>query len=83
MKVSEHQKSRSFFDLGQRSLRFQCENLFFSKTVRQFGTKVHMKALGRMGMKIYTNGLGHITNMAAMPVYGENLKRSSPEPLDR
>ena len=25
-------------------------------------------------MKLYTNELGHITNMAAMPVYGKNLK---------
>ena len=28
-------------------------------------------------MKIYTNELGHITNMAAMPIYGNNLKKSS------
>ena len=35
-------------------------------------------------MKIYTNGLGHITNMAAMPIYGKNLKQSfSPEAIDR
>ena len=34
-------------------------------------------------MKIYTNELGHITNMAAMPIYGKNLKKSSsPEPID-
>ena len=25
-------------------------------------------------MKIYINGLGHMTNMAAMPIYGKNLK---------
>ena len=25
-------------------------------------------------MKIYTNELGHITNMATMPIYGKNLK---------
>ena len=32
-------------------------------------------------MKIYTNELGHMTNMAAMPIYGKNLnKSSSPEP---
>ena len=31
-------------------------------------------------MKIYTNELGHMTNMAAMPIYGKNLKKSfSPE----
>ena len=25
-------------------------------------------------MKIYTNELGHMTNVAAMPIYGKNLK---------
>ena len=35
-------------------------------------------------MKIYTNELGQKTNMAAMPIYGKNLKKySSPEPKDR
>ena len=34
-------------------------------------------------MKIYTNELGHIINMAAMPIYDKNHKKSSsPEPLD-
>ena len=43
-----------------------------------------MKALGGIGMKIYTNELGHMTNMAAMPIYSKNLKKSSsPEPVDR
>ena len=28
-------------------------------------------------MKIYTNELGHMTNMATMPIYGKNLKTSS------
>ena len=35
-------------------------------------------------MKIYTNELGHMTKMAAMPIYGKNLKKSSsPEPPGR
>ena len=35
-------------------------------------------------MKINTNELGHMTNMAAMPIYGKNHKKSSPpEPIDR
>ena len=35
-------------------------------------------------MKIYINELGHMTNMAAMPIYGKTLKKtSSPEPIDR
>ena len=48
-------------------------NLFLSKTVGQFGTKDHMKAWRRTGMKINTNELGHMTKMAAMPIYGKNL----------
>ena len=42
-----------------------------------------MKAWGRMEMKIYINDLGHMTNMAAMPIYGKTFKKSSPEPIDR
>ena len=35
-------------------------------------------------MKIDINELGHMTKMAAMPIYGKNLKKSSsPKPLDR
>ena len=34
-------------------------------------------------MKIYTNEVGHMTNMVAMPIYGKTLKKScSPEPID-
>ena len=29
------------------------------------------------GMKVFSNGLCHMTNMAAMPIYGKNLKKSS------
>ena len=28
-------------------------------------------------MIIYTNELGHMTNMATMPIYGKNLKKST------
>ena len=35
-------------------------------------------------MKSYTNELGHMTNMAAMPICVKNLiKSSSPEPIDQ
>ena len=30
------------------------------------------------GKKVYINGPGHMTKMAAMPIYGKNLKKSSP-----
>ena len=58
--------------------------MFFSKTDGRFETKVQMKAGGRIGMKIYTNEVGHMTKMAAMPIYDKNLKKSSsPEPIDQ
>ena len=35
-------------------------------------------------MKTYTNELGHMTSMAAVPIYGKSLKKSSSaEPIDR
>ena len=35
-------------------------------------------------MKIDINELGHMTNMAAMPIYGKNLKKSSStKPIDQ
>ena len=35
-------------------------------------------------MKIFTNELGHMTNMVAMPIYGTKLKKaSSPDPIDQ
>ena len=40
-----------------------------------------MKAYGRMGMKIFTNELGHITKMVAMPIYGKKTLKSSPPEL--
>ena len=55
----------------------------YQRSKSQFGTKVHMNTWGRMGMNMYTNELGRMTNMAAMPIYGKNLKKSSPpEPID-
>ena len=29
---------------------------------------------GEGGTKVYMNGIGHMTKMAAMPIYGKNLK---------
>ena len=46
---------------------------FFAETVGPFGIK-----------EIYTNELGHMAKMAAMPIYGKNLKKSSfPEAIDQ
>ena len=66
MNLDEYQWSRSLFDLGQRSLRFQNLILFFPETVETLETLFHMKACGNMGMRIYANILSHLTKTAAM-----------------
>ena len=52
--------------------------------LKLLATKFHIQPPGPLGKKNCSNGPGHMTNMAAMPIYGKNLKKSSsPEPLDR
>ena len=53
-----------------------------SETTGQIATKFHLQPPGPFGKKSCSNGLGHMTNMAAMPIYSKNLKKSSPEPID-
>ena len=36
--------------------------------------KFHTEPLWDGAMKVYSNGSGHMTKMAAMPIYGKNLK---------
>ena len=38
-----------------------------------------MKAFRYKEVKICNNDPGHMTKMAAMPIYGKNLQKSSPE----
>lgn len=64
MKLLEYQKSKSFYGLGERSLRFQNLILFYSNTVWSFATRFHMKAYGINGMKVYIHNEGHMTKMA-------------------
>ena len=55
----------------------------------QFQTS-SLKPLGQLnsnfkdwGTKVCSNGPGHMTKMAAMPIYGKNPLKSSPEPEGR
>ena len=50
-----------------------CSNFFFLETARPIEAKFHVEPPW--------DGLGHMTNMAVMPIYGKNLKKPSfPEP---
>ena len=44
------------------------------ETVGSSDTKFHIKAYGRMGMKNYTNKLGHMTRMTSMSIYSKIFK---------
>ena len=63
------------------SVRSQCSNIFSSGTAGPIKAKLSVEPLLEGEMKVYINGPGHMTKMAAMPIYGKNLKKSSsPEP---
>ena len=60
---------------------FTFSNIFFSETAWPIKAKFYVKLPWEGGTKVCINGQGHMTKMAAMPIYGKNLKKSSsPEP---
>ena len=46
--------------------------IFFSETAWPIKAKFYMKHLWEGGTNVYINNPGHITKMAAMPIYGKN-----------
>ena len=81
MNLYEYQRSRSFIDLGPRSLRFTFSNFFSLDWPIE--AKFHVVPPWDGGMKVCSDSPGHMTNMATMPIYGKNLKSSSLEPNSR
>ena len=64
----EYQRSSSFIDLGQRSLRFNICKLLFLKTARPIKAKFHVEPPLDGGMKVSTNDLCRMTKMAFIPI---------------
>ena len=52
-------------------------NIFSSETTWLIKVKFHMEPQRNGGTKICSNGPSHMTKVAAMPIYGKNLKKSS------
>ena len=50
-------------------------NIFFSETTGPIEAKFHVEPPWDGGMKVCSNGPGHVTKMAAMSIYGKNLKK--------
>ena len=69
-------RSRSFGDIGQRS-HASClstfSNGFLSETTRPISFTFHMQPPSKGGRK-HIFGIGHMNKMAAMPIYGQDLK---------
>ena len=52
--------------------RSQCSNIFFSETAWPIKAKFYVEAPWVGGMKFCSRHLGHMTKMAATPIYGKN-----------
>ena len=51
-------------------------NIFFSETTGPIEAKFHVEPPWDEGTKVCLNGPGHMTKMAAMPIYDKSLKKS-------
>ena len=56
---------------------FTFSNIFSSETAWPIKAKFYVEPPWEGGTKVCINGPGHMTKMAAMPIYGKNLKKSS------
>ena len=70
MNLYEYQMSRSFNDLHPRSLRFNIFKILCSETARPIEVKFHMEPPWDVRNE----------NLFTIPIYGENLQKSSSEP---
>ena len=52
---------------------FTFSNIFSSETARPIKAKFYVEPPWEGGTKVCINGPGHMTKMAAMPIYGKNL----------
>ena len=57
----------------RRRCRQECLNIFSSETALPIKAKFYVDPPWEGGTKVYINGPGHMTKMAAMPLYGKNL----------
>ena len=72
MKLYEYQRSRSLIDLGPILSDSIFLNFFSSTTNRLIEAKFHVEPPWDGRMIACSNGLGHMTKMAAMTIYDKN-----------
>ena len=69
-----------FLTLVQVHLHLKIETLLRNHLV--IFTKFRIAAVRYKEMKIHEYVGGHMTKMAVKPIYGKNLQKSFPEPID-
>ena len=83
MNLYEYQRSRSFIELGPNLSDSIFLNLFSSITSTPIEAKFHVEPPWNRGTKAASTDPGHMTKMAAVPIYGKNIQKScSLEPKD-
>ena len=77
MAINKFQKSRLTFALSAKVAHIVVpsiyQNIVSSQTIGPIKLKFHMKTPYDKSAKIYTKYFGHMTKMAATPIYGKNL----------
>ena len=73
MAINKFQRSRLTFDLSAKAL-IPINRLkhSFSQTISPIELKFHVKIPYAKLTKIFTKDFGHMTKMAATPIYGKN-----------
>ena len=76
MAINKFQRSRLTFALSAKVAHIVVPsiylNIVFSQTIGPIELKFHVKTPYDKLAKIYTKSFGHMTKMAATPVYGKN-----------
>ena len=75
MKLYVYQRSRSLIDIGPNLSDSIFLNFFSLIITKPIEAKCHMEPPRDGGTKVCSNGPGHMTKMAIMPIYGKNHKR--------
>ena len=73
MKLYEYQRSSSLANLGLSHSDSIFSNFFSSIAARPTKANFHVEPPWDEETKHRSNGLGHITKMASMPIYGKKL----------
>ena len=74
MNFYEYQRSRPFIDLGPNLSDLIFLNFFLSITTRPVEAKFHVEPPWNKRTKASSNGPGHMTKMATMPIYGKTFE---------